>query len=245
VLAIGLAALMRCLASLPRPIVVAHSSLSAPIYFLTALVFNNSNGYLYSGGVYTPISFPGAATTAAQGINNLGQIVGNYHLNDPTVYPGTTRYNFMYDTSTGVYTTPPFIDFFSIGINDSDQIVGNDGVESFLYSNGVLTLLTLNGMNICCASAINDAGAIVGYYQYSLAPLPATLPLFATGLVGLVLLLAQEEEGIINGHIIFDIVSALVSVASQANPVLSAWYRTGSLPPEHKLPKVADRNSGL
>ena len=73
----------------------------------------------------------------------------------------------------------------------------------------------------------------------------AALPFFATGLVGLVLLLAQEEEGIINGHIIFDIVSALVSVASQANPVLSAWYRTGSLPPEHKLPKVADRNTDL
>jgi len=46
----------------------------------------------------------------------------------------------------------------------------------------------LNGMNICCASAINDAGEIVGYYQYSLEPLPATLPLFASGLAGLGLL---------------------------------------------------------
>jgi hypothetical protein len=38
------------------------------------------HGFLYSGGIYTtlndPAAFPG--TTAASGINNLGQIVGNF-----------------------------------------------------------------------------------------------------------------------------------------------------------------------
>jgi uncharacterized membrane protein len=35
-------------------------------------------GFFYSNGVYTTLDYPGATQTVAQGINDLGQIVGYY-----------------------------------------------------------------------------------------------------------------------------------------------------------------------
>jgi probable HAF family extracellular repeat protein len=89
---------------------------------------------------------------------------------------------------------------FLSGINDAGDIVGtysdSKGVDhGFLYSGGVysdidLTLLALEpGLHLSssAASGINNAGQIVGEYT-AVTPLPAALPLFATGLVGLGLL---------------------------------------------------------
>jgi uncharacterized membrane protein len=41
-------------------------------------MLDNLHGLLWSGGVYTPIDFPGARGTAAFGINDGGVIVGAY-----------------------------------------------------------------------------------------------------------------------------------------------------------------------
>ena len=38
----------------------------------------NSHGFLYNGGAFSSVEFPGATSTRAYGINNSGQIVGTY-----------------------------------------------------------------------------------------------------------------------------------------------------------------------
>jgi hypothetical protein len=68
------------------------------------------------------------------------------------------------------------------------QIVGNWGHgadDAFLYSGGTYTNLTgPPGTTAIDAFGINASGQIVGAYVSNLpaTPLPATLPLFATGL---------------------------------------------------------------
>ena len=58
---------------------------------------NNMHGFIYVDGISTTLDFPGARYTWATGINDLGQIVGTYELNNvnygfiatPVPVPGT------------------------------------------------------------------------------------------------------------------------------------------------------------
>ena len=79
--------------------------------------------FVDSSGIYTQIDFPGAQSTQALGINNSGQVVGDYE----TAF-GRSE-GFVY--SAGVYTHKSILrdrwglplSFF--GINDNGQIVGD------------------------------------------------------------------------------------------------------------------------
>jgi len=92
------------------------------------------------------------STAEAAAINNSGLITG-------TVSLGSTHQGFLYDNgnvtyfglSLGQYTYP-------YGINDSGQIVGSCDGAPFLYENGVMVDLGLQGN----AWAINNSGQIVG-----------------------------------------------------------------------------------
>lgn len=78
-----------------------------------------SHGFLYTGTQYLTIDFPGALSTSAVRINNLGQIVGEY------VDASQTTHGFLY--SDGTFTTIDFPDAVwtqPLGINDSGDIVG-------------------------------------------------------------------------------------------------------------------------
>lgn len=46
----------------------------------------NEHGFLQEGAKFTPFDYPGAVITAAWGINNCGQIVGDYFPNDNEVF---------------------------------------------------------------------------------------------------------------------------------------------------------------
>jgi probable HAF family extracellular repeat protein len=43
---------------------------------------NGTHGFVLNQGVFTSIDFPGAVLTVAQGINDLGQIVGSFQGGD-------------------------------------------------------------------------------------------------------------------------------------------------------------------
>src|SRR5205814_7020973 len=78
-----------------------------------------NNGFLYSGGTFTLLHDPSAATTQALGINDAGQIVG-YNYNG-----GANTHGFLY--SGGSYTAiddPLGVSTVANGINNSGQIVG-------------------------------------------------------------------------------------------------------------------------
>ncbi len=129
---------------------------------------------------FTTIDVPGATSNApggfprggasANGINNAGQIVGNFW--DET---GIAR-GFLY--SGGVFTTidvPGATSWGTVasGINNLGQIVGQaagfpppadvNRQVGFLYENGVLTTISVPQTIATNAYGINDAGQIVGY----------------------------------------------------------------------------------
>jgi probable HAF family extracellular repeat protein len=94
----------------------------------THLDTDRQHGFLYAGGTYTTLDYPGAINTNAEGINASGQIVGNYN-NGPF-------HGFLY--SAGTYT--PLDGLFPQGINAPGQIVGYfgdaNGRHGFLYNGG-------------------------------------------------------------------------------------------------------------
>src|ERR1019366_620532 len=95
-------------------------------------------GFLYSGGTFTAIDYPGKTVTQTEalGINNSGQVVGFYV--DPSGPHG-----FLYEG--GQYTAlnyPGAPYTYATGINNNGQVVGyyhglnNSPATGFLYSNG-------------------------------------------------------------------------------------------------------------
>jgi probable HAF family extracellular repeat protein len=106
--------------------------------------------------------------TAANGINNAGQVVGDYE----TMY-GSDNHGFLYQN--GVFTTIDDPDAgpqgtSAQGINDNGVIVGfftdaSNKQHGFIDNDGVFTTIDNPlGVNGTSLNGINDAGEVVGYY---------------------------------------------------------------------------------
>jgi probable HAF family extracellular repeat protein len=131
---------------------------------MLTILLGFSPAALASDYTFTPIDVPGAwgGTTTATGINDFGNIVGNY-------FDGTLTHGFLYVngnfTSIGVpgtFTAP-------YGINNSGEIVGYTGNQrGFLYVNGNFTSISVPGSTATQAYGINNFGNIVGFYQDAL-----------------------------------------------------------------------------
>jgi probable HAF family extracellular repeat protein len=104
---------------------------------------------------------PGALNTDPKGLNDSGQIVGNFTS-------GGTDHGFLY--SNGVFSqidVPGAVETEAWGINNSGQIVGffsdNSGTDhGFLYSGGNFTNLDVPGKTFTQPRGINETGQIVG-----------------------------------------------------------------------------------
>lgn len=134
----------------------------------TSPAYSNSAGFVFNNGSYTPLSVPGSQQTEAFGINNAGQVVGDY-WND-NVNAGFHD-GFLY--SQGLFTTIQVSGFqqtVPFGINSSSEIVGyvnnNFGAVSqgFIYMAGSITILNVPGSTGTWAYGVNDAGQVVGTY---------------------------------------------------------------------------------
>jgi probable HAF family extracellular repeat protein len=119
------------------------------------------------------IKVPGASTTEAMGINNLGDIVGSWE-------DAVTRKRYGFLLSGGVYTPidiPGAVLTVANDINDAGDIVGTyyepaDAGELFgashgylLSADGQLTTITVPGQRVTWAFGINNQGQIVGGYS--------------------------------------------------------------------------------
>jgi probable HAF family extracellular repeat protein len=125
--------------------------------------------FLDSGGVFTTLPQPlGGDRIDATGVNDIGQIVGQYR----NTSMGSS--GFLY--SGGVFTAinDPFAKSpgttTANAINDSGVIVGtytdNSNVtHAFKYVNGAYTTIDVPNSISTTASGINAAGVIVGTYQ--------------------------------------------------------------------------------
>jgi probable HAF family extracellular repeat protein len=143
------------------------ASVLAVSYPAPAGVFSgNTDGFLDTGGNFTPIDYPGADFERPSGINNAGQIVGWFSLG---ILSGT--HGFLY--SSGNFTQIDVPGAFpssteAFGINDAGQIVGlfnnSTGTHGFLDTDGRFTQIDVPGAGETEAFGINSTGQIVGEF---------------------------------------------------------------------------------
>lgn len=160
--------------------------------------------FLYSEGVMTDLGSLGGRRSAAYGINDNGQVVG------ASSTPTGDWHAFLWHSGTMTDIDPAGVWSRAVSINNRGEVVGffgpNSDWRAFLYSNGeMVDLNTLipsdSGWVLRQASAINDAGQIVGEgiinglpHAFLLTPEggpplsvpePSTLLLFSTGLLSI------------------------------------------------------------
>lgn len=128
--------------------------------------FDPPHGFLYAGGVLTTLNYPTPTTfTSAEGINDGGEIVGNY-------FDNTGEHGFLYASGTFATIDDPKATAGSgaNGINNWGQIVGvygdSAGTHAYLYFHGTFTTIDDPDSAVNTgASGINDWGDIVGTYR--------------------------------------------------------------------------------
>ncbi|HKO05508.1 MAG TPA: hypothetical protein VJW51_12200 [Candidatus Acidoferrales bacterium] len=132
-------------------------------------------GFLFSNGSYTYFDVPGATNTSLFGINNLGDIVGDY------IDAGGVQHGFVMSNGSVTTIDPPGSTNTNCqGINDSGEIVGSfvlGGVRhGYRFSNGNFTQIDFPGASPAGAGAplsgtdvhgINTSGEIVGTHMDS------------------------------------------------------------------------------
>ena len=134
-------------------------------------------GFVYdpTSNSFTSLNDPaGLYGTDADGINNRGQIVGQFGTTGlPPYLMGLSDESFLFDTATSTYTTlNPTQHSTATGINDLGQVVGYIGTQylkSFLLDTATGNLTTLAdplapAVGATIAEGINNAGQILGYY---------------------------------------------------------------------------------
>jgi probable HAF family extracellular repeat protein len=111
----------------------------------------------------------GAAQTSAVGVNDSGQIVGDY-VSKAGVTNGYTEIDGKFTTIDDPSAGPSFNYLgAAYGINDAGTIVGSyinssDHYEGFIDSAGAFTNISYPGAEATLAEDINDAGTVVGWF---------------------------------------------------------------------------------
>jgi probable HAF family extracellular repeat protein len=167
-----------------------------------AFIYDSSD----SSSIATPLGTLGGLTSNGKAINDSGAVVGYSLLSD-----GVTSHAFLYENGQmndlgalgGTANSSE-----ANAINNKGVIVGNSNGHAFVYENGLMTdLNTLIdpslGFTLINATGINNLGQIVGYgtvnvlytdgkvysqeraFALTPTPIPAALPLFASGLAGM------------------------------------------------------------
>lgn len=120
-------------------------------------------GFLYNGTTFRTIRHGTNSATTAQGINNLGSVVGG------TGTPFTTKGFEMHGTMFAIVSPPGLYSYvYDTGINDRGEVVGwsdDDGFQDgFLYANRQFTTIDYPGADFTEALGINDHGVVSGSY---------------------------------------------------------------------------------
>ena len=123
----------------------------------------SSRGFKWTPGVGM-ISLPvlnGGASSAAFGINNLGVVVGRSDSSDGGTY--AARWDGLAVQNLG--WIPGSLYNVALGINSAGVAVGVSNYQAVRWSSpGVLSVLAVPaGFTFSVATAVNDAGEIVGY----------------------------------------------------------------------------------
>jgi probable HAF family extracellular repeat protein len=106
---------------------------------------------------------PGGTFSQANGLNNLGQVVGASSSAN-----GIRGFRYGAGGLVDLGVVPGGASSIAYAVNDVGQIVGQSGTaaapRAFLYQNGTMSSLgVLPGGTISHASDVNNAGQVVGY----------------------------------------------------------------------------------
>ena len=126
---------------------------------------NLNHGFLWSGGIFTSIAFPGALQGSLSGINPQGDITGTYRSADNVVH------GFL--LSDGDFTSLDFPDATytnTTGIDARGDIVGRymdaaNVSHGYLLRDGQMTIIDFLGATFTALTAMNKSGDIVGRYS--------------------------------------------------------------------------------
>ncbi|NOT85889.1 MAG: hypothetical protein HOP02_14160, partial [Methylococcaceae bacterium] len=129
------------------------------------------HGFVYDNGSYTTLDNPNGFDTNATGINNNGQVTGNFRI-------GTTGiYGFMYDLASNTYTTLSHPkasagNTSATGINDNREVAGfiyNTGAHGYVYDGKEYTIFNvpLAALAGTFTYGLNNTGQFVGVYYDS------------------------------------------------------------------------------
>ena len=123
----------------------------------------NSHAFRYQDGSLSVFDYPSAGGTQAEGINDLGVIVGEYFgPSHGFTYSGSAFRTFDYPSPTVSQTA-------ATGINNFGDVVGNyvdaNGVRGYLKSANRYSTIAFPGAVLTGANAINSSGVIVGSYD--------------------------------------------------------------------------------
>jgi probable HAF family extracellular repeat protein len=122
-----------------------------------------SVGFLRSDGVFSTISVPNSASTRAHGINDRGQIVGDFDD-----VPFHERGFLLWRGKFVTIEVPGSSATEALAINNSGQVVGKfvgaGGEQGFLWQAGRFTTISIPESVTTNVFGINDRGQIVGVY---------------------------------------------------------------------------------
>jgi probable HAF family extracellular repeat protein len=130
----------------------------------------DETAFLYAGGTLTTITIPNVHAAQSYAINNHNAVVGQV-----TTTQGE-ELGFLYKNGkVRVFGPAGSADCLFLGINDHDAIAGvsfdsNFNSTGFVYDKGDFSTLTINGANSVGATAINDAGVVIGDYDDAAGP---------------------------------------------------------------------------
>lgn len=144
-------------------------------YFTQNCVDRDCNGgvqgFLYSNGSFSSVNVPGSPSTYANGINDLGEIVGSYADLNTGFWGGFVDSGNHFTTVSipGAYSTS------AMGINDTGEIVGTYSTiqgntlvnRGFIDVGGSYTSLSFPGATQTEINGINNLGVVIGSYSES------------------------------------------------------------------------------
>ena len=149
----------------------------------------------HNGAIIDLGMVPGMEDSGAAAINSVGQIVGSSGFMDKETYEITSK-AFLYENGVMNVLPVPSWESYAGDINDSGVVVGTmragggfSNFHAYVFADGVATNLNSlipsgSGLHLAYASAINNAGQIVGtafdaqgrYHAYLLTPVAPARP---------------------------------------------------------------------